>query len=86
MRDALFRQMWHADGSRTMQDWAPYAKIHQGESVLLGDDNCDFRTAHYKNPMVPHRVIGLYEAGNVRTFVKVGSTFPYEWWNQDTNP
>lgn len=86
MREALFRQMWHTDGDPTMEEWTPYTKRYQGASILVGDDNCDFRDQHYANPMASHRAIGLYEAGNVRTIVKVGSTSPYEWWNQQENP
>ena len=77
----LFRMMWHEDGDPTAQDWAPYAQKSQGSTVLLGDDNCDFLDRALDNPMVSHRAIGLYEAGNVRTVVKMGSNLPYEWWN-----
>lgn len=86
LNEALFRLMWHEDqGDVTMQDWAPYATQYRGDAVMIGDDNCDFRDRFYKNPLVSHRVIGLYEAGNVRTFVKGGDRARYQWWNIEEN-
>jgi type II secretory pathway pseudopilin PulG len=78
---ALFRQMWHEDGDPSQQDWAPYTELYQGNSVLVGDDNCDFRDRFFKNPLVSHRGISLYVDGHVSTIVRIGSTAPYEWWS-----
>jgi len=78
--EALFRMMWHPDGDRTQENWAPYAERYRGSAVLLGDTNCDYRDRFYENPFVAHRGIGLYEDGHVGTIVAMGHTGPYQWW------
>jgi len=77
----LFRQMWHADNDSTLEAWAPYAEKQQSAAVLVGDDNCDFRGNDRQNPFIPHRGIGLYEDGSVKTIVRAGVTYFYRWWS-----
>lgn len=81
MREALFRQMWHFDNDPTQENWLTYADRYQGDSVLVGDINCDFRDHFYANPFFAHRGIALYQDGHVATIIRMGSTFPYEWWS-----
>jgi len=82
-KTATYNVFWSPEGTVGIQSWREYSQRRQGESVLVGDTNCSLPGDNWENYLLQHRAIGLYEAGNVRQFVKVGSPALADWWNEN---
>jgi prepilin-type N-terminal cleavage/methylation domain-containing protein len=82
-RPSLYRRMWQMSAEPLLPpQWEEYSQRRMGSSVLLGDTNCTFPDDNWANELLRHRALAVYEAGNVRQFVKRGFSGPLDWWNE----
>lgn len=81
----LYNVMYAPDGNYGSMNWTQYVGLAYDNAVIIADYNHEFPDSNHFSPFMTHRGLGLFLDGHVRTVIRRGDWFDYEWWTPDFN-